>query len=211
MHKSCRWLGRRLMLLALAVILTAEHQGASGSNLPASWSPTARRLLAEGSTAWLLISLLKAPLSVQNAVDRPARSMPSSLGPRCSCSIFMPASPQSVESRAIQVVQPAPVGCCLLPGVRGAQFLKICCTDKVQEVAQQSQPAAPSPVFWVLLVGDAKAGKTSLLTRLMADKFEAKHIPTEGAYSKQHPVPFRGSQAVLQVWPLACFVMHPRP
>ena len=66
--------------------------------------------------------------------------------------------------------------------------------------AVQPQPTAAAPeVFWLLLVGDSKVGKTSLVNRLLTDSFDARHQPTEGAYSKQHPLQLGGNPARLQV------------
>ena len=58
---------------------------------------------------------------------------------------------------------------------------------------------SPPEIFWVLLIGDSKTGKTSLVNRLLADTFNTKHQPTEGAYSKQHSLQLGGKEARLQV------------
>ena len=79
--------------------------------------------------------------------------------------------------------------------------------DKLPEPTQNPAVAAQPPqIFWILLVGDSNTGKTSLVNRLLSDTFEVKHQPTEGAYSKQHPLQLGGQAARLQVW-LKCLAL----
>lgn len=69
----------------------------------------------------------------------------------------------------------------------------------MEPAATQTAGVQPPEVFWILLVGDSKTGKTSLVNRLLTDTFTLKHRPTEGAYSKQHPLQLGGKDARLQV------------
>ncbi|KAK9802676.1 hypothetical protein WJX73_004678 [Symbiochloris irregularis] len=68
---------------------------------------------------------------------------------------------------------------------------------------QQPQPSKPTEVYWILLVGDSKVGKTSMLLRFLADRFDATHQPTAGAYSKQRTIRVDGKEIRLQVWDTA--------
>ena len=55
------------------------------------------------------------------------------------------------------------------------------------------------PVYWVLLVGDAAVGKSSMIQRFMVDSFSPDIKATEGASGKQREVQLKQGPARLQV------------
>lgn len=67
-------------------------------------------------------------------------------------------------------------------------------------------PAPPTIIECKLvLLGNANAGKTSLVTRLVRNRFKAEQVATVGAAFTQHQVPMEGSNEVIQfgIWDTA--------
>ena len=58
---------------------------------------------------------------------------------------------------------------------------------------------ASVPVYWVLLVGDASVGKSSMIQRFTLDSFSPDIKATEGASGKQKEIQLKRGPARLQV------------
>ena len=55
----------------------------------------------------------------------------------------------------------------------------------------------------ILIVGEAKIGKTSIVSRYCQDKFSDKYKPTFGADFLTKDIDIDGETAVLQIWDTA--------